>query len=45
VFYAAGYLHAGFAGILPARVVWPPVAWELVEFPLATWAGAAIYKD
>jgi hypothetical protein len=43
--YAAAYLHSGFAGILPARVVWLPVGWELVEFPLATIAGAAIYRE
>ena len=43
--YAAVYLHSGFAGVFPANVVWPPVAWELVEFPLATLAGAAIYRE
>ena len=43
--YAALYLHSGFAGIFPPGVVWPPVAWELVEFPLATLAGAAVYKE
>ena len=43
--YAGVYLHAGFAGIFPSNVVWPPVGWELVEFPLATLAGAAIYKE
>jgi hypothetical protein len=43
--YAALYLHSGFPGIFPANVVWPPVAWELVEFPLATLAGAAAHKE
>jgi hypothetical protein len=43
--YAAVYLHSGLPGLLPAKVVWPPVAWDLFEFPLATLAGAAIYKE
>ena len=44
-FYAAVYLRAGFAGIFPDGVIGIPVAWELVEFPLATLAGAAVYKE
>ena len=43
--YAALYLHAGFAGIFPAGLVWTPVAWELVEFPLAAVAGGAVYRE
>jgi len=43
--YAALYLHSGFAGIFPPGVVWTPVAWELVEFPLAALAGAAVYEE
>jgi hypothetical protein len=43
--YAAVYLHAGFAGLLPPSLVWLPVAWALVEFPLATLAGAALYRE
>jgi hypothetical protein len=41
--YAAVYLHSGLPGILPTNVVWPPVAWELIEFPLAAFAGAITY--
>jgi hypothetical protein len=40
--YAAVYLHAGFPGIFPGELVWSPVAWQLIEIPLATLAGAAI---
>jgi hypothetical protein len=43
--YAAVYLHAGFPGILTANLVWLPVAWQLVEFPLAALAGAAVYRE
>jgi hypothetical protein len=38
--YSAIYFHAGFANVMPAEVVWWPVAWELVEYPLAIFAGA-----
>ena len=43
--YAAVYLHAGFPTLVPAAVVWTPVLWALVEFPLATLAGAALYRE
>jgi hypothetical protein len=43
--YAGVYLHAGFAGIFPTNIVWIPVGWALVEFPLATLAGAWLYKE
>jgi len=43
--YAALYLHSGFPRIFPGNVVWPPVAWELLEFPLAALAGAAVYQE
>ncbi len=43
--YAAVYLHAGTAELFPAKIVWLPVGWELVEFPLATVAGAWLYKE
>ncbi|MEO8098988.1 MAG: hypothetical protein ABI811_14900 [Acidobacteriota bacterium] len=43
--YAAIYLDAGFAGVFPANVVWWPVIWGWVEFPLAMLAGAAVYRD
>jgi hypothetical protein len=41
--YAAAYLHSGFPGILPHNLVWVPVAWQLIEYPLAMLAGAAVY--
>jgi len=43
--YAAVYSHSGFPGILPLDVVWPPVAWQLFEYPLAIVGGAAIYGE
>jgi len=42
--YAAVYIGAGFPTLLPRGVVWWPVAWELVEFPLAIFIGALAYK-
>jgi hypothetical protein len=41
--YAAVYLHAGLPGIFPPALVWWPVAWQVVEYPLAVWAGARAY--
>ena len=43
--YSATYFYAGFPGVLPDSVVWWPVAWELIEYPLAMLAGAAVYKQ
>jgi hypothetical protein len=42
--YSATYFYAGFPGVLPDDVVWWPVAWEIVEYPLAMLAGAAVYS-
>jgi hypothetical protein len=42
--YSATYFYAGFPGVLPDDVVWWPVAWEIVEYPLAMVAGAAVYS-
>jgi len=42
--YAAIYFGAGFPGVLAARVVWWPVAWELVEYPLAIFGGALLCR-
>jgi hypothetical protein len=39
------YLGAGFAGLISPRLAWGPVAWGLVEAPLATLAGAWLYKE
>ncbi len=38
--YAAIYFSAGFPGVMPATVVWWPVAWEIIEYPLAVFVGA-----
>jgi len=43
--YAAVYLHAGLPGIFPHNIVWMPVAWQLLEYPLATVAAAATYRE
>ena len=42
--YAATYVAAGFPGLLPDRVVWLPVAWDLIEYPLAIFVGALAYR-
>ena len=39
------YLGAGYAGIITPKLAWVPVAWGLLEAPLATLAGAAFYKE
>ena len=39
------YLGAGYAGLITPRLAWIPVAWGLIEAPLATLAGAAFYKE
>jgi hypothetical protein len=39
------YLWAGFAGGIPAKLALLPVGWGLVEAPLATLAGAWLYKE
>ena len=42
--YAAVYLGAGLPNVLPDRVVWLPVVWELVEYPLGIFVGALAYR-
>jgi hypothetical protein len=42
--YAAVYFGSGFPGVMPANVIWWPVAWELVEFPLAIFVGSLVCK-
>lgn len=39
------YLSAGFAGLITPKLAWTPVVWGLVEAPLATVAGAWLYKE
>lgn len=43
--YSAVYLQSGLPGIFPAYIVWVPVAWELIQYPLAALAGAAVYRE
>jgi len=43
--YAAVYLGAGFPNLLPPSVVWLPVVWDLIEFPLAIFIGALVYRE
>jgi hypothetical protein len=43
--YSAVYLSAGLPSLLPAAVVWWPVAWGLVEYPLAIFIGALVYRQ
>jgi len=39
------YIGAGFTGLIPAKLAWLPVAWGIIEAPLSTFAGAALYKE
>lgn len=39
------YLSAGFAGLVTPKLAWTPVAWGLVEAPLATIVGAWLYRE
>jgi hypothetical protein len=43
--FAGVYLAAGFPGLITPRLAWIPVVWGVIEAPLATIAGAAIYKE
>lgn len=42
--YAAVYVHAGIV-IYPAKLTWVPVAWSLIEVPVATVVGASLYRE
>jgi hypothetical protein len=42
--YAAVYVHAGIVIYAP-RLTWLPVAWSLVELPVATVIGAWFYRE
>jgi hypothetical protein len=42
--YAGVYVHAGVV-IIPAKLTWVPVAWSLIEVPVATLVGAWLYKE
>ena len=43
--YSAVYLNSGFPGVLPANLIWTPVAWQLIEYPLAMIVGAALHRE
>jgi hypothetical protein len=43
-FYAGVYVYAGIV-IMPAKLTWCPVLWSLIEVPIATMAGAWLYKE
>ena len=48
--WAMSYLYSGVyidAGILvvPTKLTWRPVAWGLVEIPVATLLGAWVYRE
>jgi hypothetical protein len=43
-FYCGVVVYAGWV-IFPPKLVWLPVAWSLVELPVATLAGAWLYKE
>ena len=43
--YSAVYLGAGFAGLIPRGLVWGPVAYELVLYPVAMVAGRVALRD
>ncbi len=42
--FTAVYIQEGIA-IVPTRLVWLPAAWTLFEVPIATLAGAWLYRD
>jgi hypothetical protein len=42
--YAAVYFSAGFPGVMPAGVIWWPVVWADIEFPLAIYIGSLLIK-
>ncbi len=42
--YSGVYVYAGIV-IMPEKLVWLPVAWSLVEVPVATMIGAWLYKE
>jgi hypothetical protein len=42
--YAGVYIDAGIV-VYPAKLTWLPVAWGLVEIPLATLLGAWVYRE
>jgi len=42
--YAGVYIDAGIV-VMPAKLTWLPVAWGLVEIPVATLLGAWVYRE
>jgi hypothetical protein len=42
--YAAVYVYAGIV-IYPEKLTWMPVAWSLIEVPIATMVGGWFYRE
>jgi len=42
--YAGVYIDAGIV-VMPAKLTWLPVAWGLIEIPVATLLGAWVYRE
>jgi|307.fasta_scaffold104473_2 hypothetical protein len=42
--YSAIYLSSGFPGVFSASLIWGPVAFELVLYPLAIAVGSTVYE-
>jgi len=42
--YAGVYVDAGIV-VMPPKLTWLPVAWGLVEIPVATLLGAWVYRE
>ncbi len=42
--YAAVYVYGGVV-IYPPKLTWLPVAWSLIELPIATVIGAWLYRE
>ena len=42
--YAGVYIDAGIV-VMPPKLTWLPVAWGLVEIPVATLLGAWVYRE
>ena len=43
--YSAVYLHSGFTGVFPSRLIWGPVGYELLLYPLAIVTGRAVLRE
>jgi hypothetical protein len=39
------YIGAGLTGLVPPKLAYLPIAWGLIEAPVAVWVGALLYKE